>query len=58
MIKDKANENRNSYANIGMSYQHHKYRFKDGKAYARFSGGDGGTNRFKVKEWEVFEVLF
>jgi hypothetical protein len=50
VIKDKANENSNSYANIGTSYTHPRYTYKNIESYKYFSGDDK-TNRFKTKEW-------
>lgn len=48
VIKDKANENNNSYANICTSYTHPRYIYKNSESYKMFSGDDK-TNRFVVK---------
>ncbi len=46
-IQDSANNNNNSTANIGNTYQNSKY--KDSNKYKRFSGDD--NYNFKILEW-------
>ncbi len=54
-VRDKANENNKSYANICTSYENDKYRNYEKGSWERFSGSKE-SYKFRVKEWEVWGV--
>ena len=55
-IKDRADENNESYSLFNNCYYNEKYKKSDTESYKKFGGGV--TNFFKVKEWEVYQVEF
>jgi hypothetical protein len=54
IIYDKAHENNNSNVNPGYTFTNGNYAFNDNASHIRF----GGAKNFKIKEWEVWRVLF
>jgi hypothetical protein len=54
IIHDKAHENNSSYANPGTTFTNGNYAANDNASHQRFAG----AKNFKIKEWEVWRVLF
>lgn len=55
-VRDHANSNDSSYANICHNYHNKKYKLGDKASWERFHGGATGSNQFKIRDWEVWKV--
>lgn len=56
-ISNRANQDNSSYANFPHTFNYHNKYAANQAAHSSFSGAPNGY-RFKISEWEVFEVAF
>lgn len=52
------NSSNYSYACICNSYHNEKYKRQDKASWERFHGGSTGNAQFKIREWEVWKVIW